>query len=429
MAFDWSFLPIICWGSAVAFFIWHFFSTYVLRNKETSTLLRAHYLLLRCGRYDANSSRLQRTIKAIIKQKISMGSAGNFSPATAKEISASTFLEFKQWGGIVLKAPRINGGKVVEKGVLALRFNKGFSIFRSCVNVTAVIQSYVLVLEPGWSGYANQDILYFTRFPDSPVIVMATEKSDYEFLKNHRCNLIPVSIGAGDWVHPGIFHPLANEEKKFDAVMVAKWKLFKRHHVLFRALRKLKDASFKVALVGIHLPEQQSEARLLMSAYGISDNVSLFGLLDQSDVNLILNQSKVNLILSLQEGSNKALFEGFFAGTPGLTLLNNVGIQKDYFTPQTGKLIQESRLKETLLYFRECWAEYKPRPWAESNIAPIVTTAKLNIILKELSQKCGEEWRQDLAVKCNTPWSRYYPDEMAGRDLPSFEEILHQYAR
>ncbi len=81
------------------------------------------------------------------------------------------------------------------------------------------------------------------------------------------------------------------------------------------------------------------------------------------------------------------------------------------------------------MYFREHWTDFNPRPWAEANIAPEITTAKLNQLLKELSQKRHEEWSQDLAVKCNTPWSKYYPDEKAGNCLPSFEEILVQYAR
>lgn len=123
------------------------------------------------------------------------------------------------------------------------------------------------------------------------------------------------------------------------------------------------------------------------------------------------------------------MFEGLFAGTPGLVLQNNVGIQKGYFTVQTGKLIDENELSSALLYFREHWADFNPRPWAEANIAPEITTAKLNRLLKELLQKCHEEWRQDLVVKCNIPWSNYYPDEKAGNGLPSFEEILVQYAR
>jgi len=427
--FDRSFSPVVCWSMAFAFFSCYIFMRYVIRFRSISTLLWAHYMLLRASCFDVVSSRLYKVIEENIKKQILLGSVVNFDEISSVRFSDQEFSKYKKWGGLVLKAPRVSGDRVVEKGVLSLRFNKGFCLFRNFVDVDSVLKSYVIVLEPGWSGYADLDILYFTRFANYPIVVMATELRDYEFLKKLGTNLIPVSFGAGDWVNPHLFYPLKNEEKKYDAIMVAKWKLFKRHHILFRALRKIRSSSYKVALVGIQLPSHRKEAELLINAYGVGDKISLFGFLSQNEVNRILNQSKVNLMLSLQEGSNKILFEGFFAGVPGLALKNNVGIQKDYFTPQTGKLIDENDLSSELLYFKECWSEFNPRPWAEANIAPEITTAKLNKLLKEISDKRKEEWRQDLVPKCNTPWSNYYPDEKVGRGLPSLEEILIQYAR
>jgi hypothetical protein len=137
----------------------------------------------------------------------------------------------------------------------------------------------------------------------------------------------------------------------------------------------------------------------------------------------------VILLLSLQEGGNRALFEGFFAGVPGLALKNNIGIPKAYFTSQTGKLIEEKDLKSELLYFREHWTDFNPRPWAEANIAPEITTARLNELLKGLAYQRGEEWTQDLVAKCNVPDLEYYPNETVGRGMPTYEDILVRYAR
>jgi hypothetical protein len=133
-------------------------------------------------------------------------------------------------------------------------------------------------------------------------------------------------------------------------------------------------------------------------------------------------------LLSLQEGGNRALFEGFFSGVPGLALRNNIGIPKDYFTPQTGKLIKEKDLKSELLYFREHWTDFNPRHWAEANIAPEITTAKLNELLKGLAHQRGEEWTQDLVAKSNSPNFVYYPHEDVGRGMPTYEDILEQYS-
>jgi glycosyltransferase involved in cell wall biosynthesis len=186
----------------------------------------------------------------------------------------------------------------------------------------------------------------------------------------------------------------------------------------------MRDRSFQVALVAHHFRSNPKEIELLIDAYGIRDNVSLFKDLTPEEVNEILNQSKVNLVLSLQEGSNRSLFEGFFAGVPGLVLKNNIGIKKDYFTSQTGRLIQEKELGRELLFFREHWVEFDPRPWAQANIAPEIATAKLNSLLKTLAHQRGEDWSKDLVAKCNCPGLRYYPDEHVGRGLPSPEDIV-----
>ncbi len=317
---------------------------------------------------------------------------------------------------------------MVEKGVLLLTHSLSFQFFCYCTDVHSVLEHYTLILEPGWSGYTDPAILYFTRFKEQPIIVMAPEKRDYDFLKALGTNLIPVSFGSSNWVHPSIFRPLKDQEKKYDAVYVGSWLKFKRHHVLFKVLHELRDISFQVALVSL-LVENREEIELLIDAYGVRENVTLFEQISPEEVNRILNQSKVNLLLSLQEGGNRALFEGFFAGVPGLALKNNIGIPKDYFNSQIGKLIKEKDLKSELLYFREHWNEFNPRPWAEANITPEITTAKLNELLKRLAYQRGEEWTQDLVAKCNLPELEYYPNESVGHGLPTYEDILVRYAR
>jgi glycosyltransferase involved in cell wall biosynthesis len=333
----------------------------------------------------------------------------------------------KKWG-IVLKHPRFTGERVAEKGVLLLNHAIGFQFFCCCTDVPSVLKHYALILEPGWSGYTDPAILYFTQFREQPIIVMAPEKRDYDFLQTLGTNLIPVSYGCGDWVNPSLFRPLKGQGEKYDAVYVGSWLKFKRHHVLFRVLHELKDPTFKVALVS-HSSPNRKEIELLTDIYGVRNNLTFFEGLHQEELNRIFNQSKVNLLLSLQEGGNRALFEGFFAGVPGLALKNNIGIPKNYFNSQTGKLIKEKDLKTELLYFRERWTDFNPRAWAEANIAPEITTAKFNELLKRLANQRGEEWTQDIVAKCNAPNFEYYPDASVGREMPTYEDILVRYAR
>jgi hypothetical protein len=332
--------------------------------------------------------------------------------------------------GLVLKAPRYEVGHVVEKGALLLKNTDRFDSFRRCVNMTSLLRHYVLILEPSWSGYANLKLLSFASFRDDRIVVMSPYDGDDRFLHRLQSRLYPVPIGPGDWVDPRVFRPLDAQPKQFDAIMLARWSLMKRHHLLFRTLRTINDASFRVAVVAnnVYGASRQSILRLI-EEYRLATQITIFEDLEPHEVNVILNLSKVNILLSRQEGGNRSLFEGFFAGVPGLAFRNHVGIPKTHFTPQTGRLIEERELPRALLYFRDHWSEFDPRPWALANIAPEVTTAKLNLVLKELAAQRGEPWTRDIVAKCNVPNVQYYPDERADHGLPSMNDLLSRFPR
>ena len=332
---------------------------------------------------------------------------------------------------LVLKPPIGSSSDVVkkEKGVLLV---KGEIEPLICLcTVGRLLQNYWLVLEPGSAGYALANILYFTAFPDFPVVVMAPAVEDRIFLRDLNRNLVPTSIGASDWVNPEVFRPLPDTPKIYDAVMVSYWGRVKRHHVLFKALRKLRDESYKVALVGIPWDEGTlSQVENLANWYGVRHQITFFEKLRPEEVNMVLNQSKVNLLLSLKEGANKTLFEGMFAGVPAILLENNIGVNKEHIVEgRTGRLVKERELPEALLWFREHYREFSPREWAMHNISPPVTAAKLNDLLQKLAHQRGEPWTRDIVAKTNCPEPMYYPDASVAEGFPTIDDILQQYGR
>ncbi len=426
---DQSFHPLFCWRKAL-FSLFRFSVQRYVRRKRISSfyaLLETQNFLLKAQHLNPLSSRLRQAVSKKIGRDLLKEGFEYFHLPENEKVFERYLRDLRKKWGIVLKSPRFTGERVSEKGALLLMHARSFQFFCCCTDVPSVLEHYVLILEPGWSGDTDPAILYFTRFRNQSVIVMAPEKRDYDFLKALGTNLIPVSFGSSEWVHPSIFRPLEGQEKKYDVVFVGSWLKFKRHHVLFKILHELKDPSFQVALVSL-LIENREEIEWLIDSYGVRKNVTLFEQISPEEVNRILNQSKVNLLLSLQEGGNRALFEGFFAGVPGLALKNNIGVPKDYFNSQTGKLIKERDLKSELLYFREHWNKFNPRPWAEAHITPEITTAKLNELLKHLAYQRGEEWTKDLVAKCNLPELEYYPTDSVSRGLPTYEDILVQYA-
>jgi glycosyltransferase involved in cell wall biosynthesis len=430
--FDWSFYGPTSWLTAGCLYVASVVLRPVAPSAAFSSALRAHYLLMRTARYDASSSKLYRRIETSIAADVAqrldrIGIVRGRSKAPHADGPA--WIDTLKHTALVLKAPRRSGSRVVEKGVFLLANNERARAFAERIDMAALLDDYTLVLEPSWAGYANRDILYFTQFRSHRVAVMETDHRDRQFLEHLGANLHPVFMGTSDWIDPAIFRPLGDVEKLFDAVMVARWSVVKRYDALFRIVRSMGDPSFRMALIGrrLAISTDGPAIRSLLDHHGIARQVTIFEELAQEDVNVVLNQSKVNVLLSRHEGSNKSLFEGFFAGVPGLALENNVGIPKTYFTPETGRLVAEHEFAAALSYFRTHWREFAPHSWAQRNIAPEVTTARLNAVLRTWAQEDGEEWTSDAVAKCTR--LRYYPGPEVARALPTIKDILAQYRR
>lgn len=287
-----------------------------------------------------------------------------------------------------------------------------------------LLNDYFLVLEPSHSGYCFPDILQYLSYEDEDIIVQATEESDLSFLKRLGRNLIPVDFGASDWIDDRVFRPLGLK-KEFDCVMVAMWNDVKRHHVLMATVQTMNDPTYRVALAGGAWNRTLRDMQKMAKYYGVNRNITFFEALPQREVNELLNRSKVNVLLSLREGSNKSIFEGFFADVPGLVLSNNLGVNKQYINDETGRLATERELAGQLAWFRTGYRQFGPRAWAERNISCPRTTAKLQTALELISRKKGLPWTRPLATKVNRgSYQEYYHSQ---ETLPPLD--LEKYRR
>jgi len=414
--FDWSFWPPLRAIASAGLYGRYWLKGGGGREASFPLLLQAHRYA--AGRW--GTSHYCKLIKRYLHSWLAVS-----APMLRGALSQGKMRSFRS-RTLVLKPPRFEGDSVAEPGVL---FTKTFGELAMLVDLPRLLAHYRLVIEPGWSGYADPVLLYYCRFETHPIIVCAPERTDYEFLQQLGSNLIPVLFGASDWVNPEVFYPIGGMEKRYDAVMVAGWAVYKRHHALFRALQRLRHTDIRVALLGFEWEGSRSEIELLIDYYGTRNHLDIYQSLPPPEVNRILNQSKVNLILTLREGANKSIFEGFFADVPGIVLRNNIGINKDYINESTGRLIEERELPEVLLWFREHYRDFHPREWAIRHISPQATTAKLNAVLRDIAQQRGEPWTRDIVAKTNCPHPMYYPDGSVAEGFPTIDDILRQYGR
>ncbi len=324
---------------------------------------------------------------------------------------------------ITLKEPTARA-----RGVLCI----GFDVFGQLAvthDMAAILRDYHLVLEPSWSGYCAPELLQFLAYPDQAVVVQTPDKLDFAFLQRLDRNLLPIEIGASNWVDHRVFRDLG-EAKRYDCIMIAHFGDLKRHQVLFDAMRRIGDPSFRACLVGEPFGGRtRADLELLAAYYGVRSSIDIFERVPPEQVNALLNASKVNVLLSVKEGANRAIFEGLFANVPGIVLAANRGVNKDYVNEHTGCLIDERDLAETLLWFRANAGSIKPRSWAMANIAPEVSTRRLEEVLRDLAASRGEPWEGGLVVKVNRPEFEYFDRTLTPIDLSKYERHDGQHSR
>lgn len=324
---------------------------------------------------------------------------------------------------LVLRAPHWD--EKFTKGVLLIKFTETFASFYRYIDIARLMQFFRIVLEPSWSGYCLPEILLWARYQE-PVIVQASEVSDREFLSQLRTNLVPIEIGASDWVDHRVFRPIT-VEKKFDAVYVANLTPMKRVNVFVRAISRIVRESprFSAAIVLSSWGGNQHAFEQMLRFYRVRENITVLMNQTQHEINRILNESRVSVLLSRKEGSNKTLFESMFANTPVILLRNNVGVNKSYINAHTGLLVEEGELPAAMLSFVDGkGSDFQPRDWAIANISPERSTEKLQLKLRELN----DDGTLPLHAKVNTPEATYMDDAVAST-MPPIGSLLGLFAK
>ncbi len=313
-----------------------------------------------------------------------------------------------------------------EKGVLFIMFSECLSIIRDGMDVQLLLQDYILIFEPSWSGYCDPDLLYFTQFPE-PVFVLSAEKSDYDFLSRLNTNLIPLHLGPCDWVNPIIAKKYLKNKKSFDIVMNSNWGSAKRHHILFSALAKI-PIKLKVVLIGGPWEGRTSKDILQMASYyGVENQLTIFESIPYTEVMNIMSSSHISLLLSRKEGSNRALAESIFCNVPVLLINEHVGGIRKNIVTETGWIVPENKLDIHILEKLQLCKKMTPRKWGVENISYIKSTEKLNNYLKTYLLKHNINYSRGICQHSNSPDTTYECSDDILEKLQTENDLLSQY--
>ncbi|HOD67198.1 MAG TPA: glycosyltransferase [candidate division Zixibacteria bacterium] len=326
--------------------------------------------------------------------------------------------------GIILKHPV----SPREKGVLFISFEgQWLRLFRHA-DIDRLARDYHLVIAPSWSPPHSLAFSVAARRWPGRFFTLISNLNEIPVFARIAPNSEVVPLFGSSWVHPQIFDVSAPVAKEYDIVILANFAAYKRHFLLFRALRDMRPDT-RVLLLGKSMdgrtPETiMNEAR----AYGVADRITIKPGLPDGEMIRAFRSARVALMLSGNEGSCVAVVESMFADIP-------IGVFEDavigslaYVNEHTGRRLRRRRLGRQLEEFIADSGRYSPRRWVmENGISCFGSTAVLNDALRARVLEWGEEWTTDLAPHHWRPNPTYVYDEDLERHRSAYARFERDY--
>jgi glycosyltransferase involved in cell wall biosynthesis len=320
---------------------------------------------------------------------------------------------------IVLKAP----GAAGEKGVLFAGNETAWPAVAHVAARTDLLASYDFVGLSAWSPPKYQKLAAFVGLSDDPIHIGISNPDDLAAYALLAPAIAPLPLMASDWVNPDDFRPRARAERDNDILMVAGWGRYKRHWLLFEALRGL-PADLSVVLIGADSGGRTARhVRTEARRFGVRQDLMFLTGLPVHEVNDFQSRARIAVVFSAREGACVAVTESLFADTPvGLMADAHVG-SKSHINPQTGVLFARSRLPRQLGEFLDVSDRFRPRAWAEANISCHRSSEKLNQHLREAALDSGRPWTTNIVPL----FRRYFrPHHLHPAHRAELEAAYHQ---
>ncbi len=221
-------------------------------------------------------------------------------------------------------------------------------------------ERYTLIVAPSSSPYNLINFIFPAAYP-TPLYSLVNHDEDIEILKRISPKYRVVPMYTSHWVNPAIYQPRPRPERDIDLLMVAAWGKVKRHHLLFRALRRM-PASLRVVLIGQDQDGRtQATMRREAGYYGVADRFEMWSNLSHPQVREAFCRAKVSMLLSLREGSAVVVPESLFADTPVGLLHNADNGSRGFINAATGRLLHETNLASQLVDLLADAERFKPR--------------------------------------------------------------------
>lgn len=314
-----------------------------------------------------------------------------------------------------------------EKGVLVVWIEYNLIALMRSPRFREILSDYEIIFSTSWSPPDFPLLWAMALIPEADFWLISSNPLDAKWLSRVPNPLRVLPFFASHWIDSERYISNPQPHREYDLLMVSNWAPFKRHWVLFNALRSL-PSSWRIAFVGqpegCHTVEG---AKRLAESFGVTQKIDWFNRIETSRVLELQASAHASLILSLREGSCLVLAECLFANTP-IGLLRNAHVgSKAFICSETGMLLDEENLAKDLatLVEKSRSGAFQPREWALKHLPASRSSKELNGIMAEHSRTNGKPWTIDITPFC---LRSARPEVLFEADLPNSTKARQVFA-
>lgn len=302
-----------------------------------------------------------------------------------------------------------------ERGLLLLNFDNELEKILTAPGFREIEKRYAIGFFPSWKGLMTPALALLAAKARKAFFVMPPIPHERRYVKDLGPHAHPLPFNAASWISSCSFEALSFSQKDIPLIMVANFAGFKRHWLLFAALRDLPQP-VTATLVGVPLAgrtakDLRSEAR----AFGVEGRINIIEEPTQSRLRELLARSQLFCAFSHREGSYIAASEAMMAGTPVLAFRNAQFGSRYNINESNGFLLRRwKNIGSQILESLEIAAELNPRSWAKEHLSSERNVERLGDEVSRCLRAAGEPFQPQMLNFVSKRLSFYY----TGNNLP-----------
>ncbi len=317
----------------------------------------------------------------------------------------------------ILKRPNLPS----EKGVLRI-FSLPY-LFAHPGLLSRIGKEYLLYVEPAAGVVFRHTWMRIFATLDDPVLFGFASGEDASFVTS-QSNTAATHLAHGDYLDPDETVP-GQVEKTHDMVFNGTFdeQARKRHRLMLELMTHPLLENTTALFLGRGSEENIASFKEAAKSLGVEKRVTVVANIRRKTVPEHLARCRIGVHLALHENGCRAVFEFFRSDLPCVVASSMAGINFATVNSQTGAAAMDGELPKVIRETLDNRDTFAPRRWLMEKSGSIISSNRLNTLLKELFRDLGHAWTADIVPLSSSGANRYLRNSDYQDFLPEFRRL------